>query len=295
MKKSILTSVLGLTLALCSALSIAAGPRVAVMDFDNRSAMGDWRLGRGAADILTTELVKSTKFDIFERDRLNTVMDEQNMSNSHRFDETSAAKIGKLIGVQYVITGSVTEYGESKSNMGASGLFEAGKKGYFAGVDIRVLDVNTGRILMAESGQGTKSSKNVRVLGIGGGESWNEKHATAALRMAVQEVAQKIAKLEFKATASAAPKATGPVIILIADVDGNTITLNQGKSAGLKVGDVLTAKRQGKVIKDPATGKVIRTTYDTVGTIRLKEVDASYSVGTVVSGSGFKNGDRLEN
>lgn len=288
MKKILLAYMLGLMLVLGSGLGFAAGPRVAIMDFDNRSAMGDWRVGRGAADILTTELVKSTDFDIFERDRLFTVLDEQDMSNSHRFDEASAAKIGKLIGVQYVVTGSVTEYGESSSDMGARGLFEAGKKGYFAGVDIRVLDVNTGRILLAESGQGTKSSKNVRVLGIGGGESWNEKHATEALRMAVQEVARKIASGDF----GSAPK--GPVEMLIADVDGKTITINQGKGAGLKVGDILTVKRQGKVIKDPATGAVIRVTYETVGTIKLSEVDTSYSVGTVVSGSGFNNGDKLE-
>jgi hypothetical protein len=82
--------------------------------------------------------------------------------------------------------------------------------------------------------------------------------------------------------------------MLIADVDGKTITINQGKGAGLKVGDILTVKRQGKVIKDPATGAVIRVTYETVGTIKLSEVDASYSVGTVVSGSGFSNGDKLE-
>jgi curli biogenesis system outer membrane secretion channel CsgG len=293
MKNLLSASCLALCALLASSLALAA-PRVAVMDFENRSGIGDWRVGRGAADILTTELVKSTKFEMYERERLNSMLNEQDLGQSGRVDPASAAKIGKLLGVQYMITGAVTEYGESSSNMGAGGLFEAGKKGYFAGVDIRIVDVNTGRILMAESGQGIKSSKNVRVMGIGGGERWNEKHATEAMRLAIKEVADKIGKADFAGGGGSSAAAAGPVDILIADVDGKTITLNQGKGAGLSVGDVLTVKRKGKEIKDPSTGAVLRVTYDTLGTVRLTEVDASYSVGTIASGSGFSAGDKAE-
>jgi len=264
----------------------AGGPRVAVMNFENRAQYGDWRIGQGAADILTTELVKTNKFDMYERSRLNSVMKEQDMSNSGRFDASTAAKIGKLIGVQYVITGAVTEYGESSSGIHGGGYFSAGKKGYYAGVDIRVIDVNTGKILVADTGEGVKTSKNVSVLGFGGGEKFNEKHATEALRNAIKEVSGKIAAADFKGGAAA-----GPVTTLIADVSGSTITLNQGKSAGLSVGDVLTVKRQGKVIKDPATGAVLKVNYDVIGKIKLTEVDSAYSIGTVQSGSGFANGD----
>lgn len=291
MKNLLSASVLALCALVASSFALAA-PRVAVMDFENRSGMGDWRIGRGAADILTTELVKSTKFEMYERERLNSMLNEQDFGQSGRVDPASAAKIGKILGVQYMITGAVTEYGESSSDVGASGLFEAGKKGYFAGVDIRIVDVNTGRILLAESGQGIKSSKNVRVLGIGGGERWNEKHATEAMRLAIKEVADKIGSANLAGGGSAA--AAGPVDILIADVDGKTVTLNQGKSAGLSVGDVLTVKRKGKEIKDPSTGAVIRVTYDTLGTVRITEVDAGYSVGTIASGSGFATGDKVE-
>ncbi len=287
MKKILLASALAVSSLVLSAF-VVASPRVAVMDFDNRAGYGDWRIGRGAADILTTELVKNTKFQMFERDRLNAVLSEQNLGTAGLVDPASAAKVGKLIGVQYIITGSVTEYGESSSGVGASGLFEAGKKGYFAGVDVRLVDVNTGRILLAESGQGFKNSTNVRVMGIGGGERFNEKHATEAMRLAIRDIADKIGKADLAGGPS------GPVEILIADVDGRTITLNQGSGAGLAVGDVLNVKRQGRVIKDPSTGAVIRVTYENVGTIRLTEVAGSYAVGSVASGSGFSSGDKVE-
>ncbi|MFT6220788.1 MAG: curli biogenesis system outer membrane secretion channel CsgG [Candidatus Endobugula sp.] len=275
---------LGLIVCALSASSLA-GPRVAIMDFDNRTQRGDWRIGQGAADILTTELVKATDFDVFERSKLASVLTEQNMANGARFDTATAARIGKLIGVQYIITGAVTEYGQSKSGAGGAG-FNLGKQGYFASVDVRIVDANTGQVLFAETGDGKKSSVNVRVFGIGGGEKWNEKHATASMRLAIKDVAEKLA------TAELSPKQTGPIEILVADVDGNLITFNQGSGAGLASGDVLTVKRQGKVIKDPSTGNVIRIKYTTVGKVKLTAVEAGYSEGKVMSGANIANGDK---
>ncbi len=274
---------------LCSLISLAANasPRIAIMDFENRAQYGDWRIGRGAADILTTELVKNTDYEVFERERLNAVMQEQNLGNGARFDNSTAAKIGKLIGVQYIVTGAVTEYGESRSGGGGGGI-NVGKKGYYASVDVRIVDVNTGRILFAEKGDGKKSSVNVRVMGFGGGERGNQKNATEALRNAITDVAGKLAKADL----STGP--VGPVETLVADVDGSVITLNQGSGAGFASGDVLTVKRQGKVIKDPATGSVIKVKYKTIGKIKLTEVETAYSEGVVVSGTGFMNGDKAE-
>lgn len=274
-------------LALATAQMANAGSRIAIMDFENRAQYGDWRIGQGASDILTTELVKTTDYEIFERDKLASVMREQDLGNGARFDNATAAKIGKLIGVQYIVTGAVTEYGESSSGGGGGGV-NVGKKGYFASVDVRIVDANTGRILFADKGDGKKSSVNVRVMGFGGGERWNEKHASEAMRKAIQDVAKKIASAELKTGP------VGPVEALIADVDGSLITLNQGSGAGLAVGDVLKVKRKGKVIKDPATGNVIKVKYKTVGQIKLTDVEVSYSEGTVVSGTGFQNGDKAE-
>ncbi|MDO3388657.1 CsgG/HfaB family protein [Gilvimarinus sp. SDUM040013] len=267
-----------------------AGPRIAVVDFENKSQHGGWRVGRGAADMLTTELVKGTDYDIFERDRLTSIMEEQNLGSSGRVDPATAAKIGKIIGVQYIVTGSVTEYGQSQAGGGGGGV-HVGKKGYHATVDVRVVDVNSSRILFADTGSGHKSSMNVRVFGFGGGESWNEKSATEAMRGAIGELVTKLDNADF-ATKAAAAKPAGPV--LLADVAGNDIILNAGSGAGLKSGQTLDVKRKGREIKDPATGAVLKVTYKTVGTIKLTNVEASYAEATVASGSDFKVGDIAE-
>ncbi|MCP8900393.1 CsgG/HfaB family protein [Gilvimarinus xylanilyticus] len=268
-----------------------AAPRIAVVDFENKSQHGGWELGRGAADMLTTSLVKGTEFDIYERDQLNAVLDEQDLGQSGRMDVSTAAQIGKLIGVEYIVTGAVTEYGDSRSGGGGGGV-HVGKKGYYATVDIRLVDVNTARIVFADSGSGDKASMNVRVFGFGGGEGWNEKHATEAMRGAIEELTRKLANADLEGGGIGGAANAQPV--LLADVAGNDIILNAGSGAGLVSGDTLTVKRKGREIKDPATGAVLKVTYDTLGTIELTNVEAAYAEAKVVSGSGFKVGDMAE-
>ena len=125
-----------------------------------------------------------------ERDKLAYVMKEQDLGASGRFDPSTAARIGKIIGVEYIITGAVTEYGQSKSGGGGGG-FHFGKKGYHASVDVRMVNATTGEIVFADSGSASNSSIDVEAFGFGGGESFNEKKASAAMRAAIQEVAAK--------------------------------------------------------------------------------------------------------
>jgi curli biogenesis system outer membrane secretion channel CsgG len=267
-----------------------AKDRVAVMDFENKAQYGGWRVGRGASDILTTELAKTGKFSVMERNKLASVMKEQDMGASGRFDPATAARIGKIIGVEYIITGAVTEYGQSASGGGGGGV-RVGKKGYHASVDVRMVDATTGEIVFADSATASKSSMDVRVFGFGGGESFNEKKASAVMRTAIQEIAAKITSKPL--TPSGEPAAAGGPVF-VADVDGKTVTLNKGSNAGLKVGQKVTISRKGKVIKDPQTGKVLKIKYKKIGAIKLTEVEDAYAEGEVVSGAGFQIGDVMK-
>jgi hypothetical protein len=53
----------------------------------------------------------------------------------------------------------------------------------------------------------------------------------------------------------------------------------------------MNIERVTSVIKDPATGQVIRKMTTPVGVIKITDVDAGSAVGVIVSGSGFKIGD----
>jgi curli biogenesis system outer membrane secretion channel CsgG len=292
MDRFIKMSIVMLVAMLALATAGWCNPRVAVMDFENKAQHGDWQLGRGAADILTTELVKMGKFDMFERGQLQSVLKEQDLGASGRVDPSTAVRIGKIIGVNYIITGAVTEYGQSQSGGGGRGV-KVGKVGYQSSVDVRMVDAVTGKIVFADSGSGSESSLSVSVFGIGGGESFNEKHATEAMRDAIKQLAGKIAALDL-AKATATPGEPSADKALIADVDGNVITLNKGKNAGFSTGQTLKVKRKGRVIKDPNTGRVLKVSYKTVGTIKLTNVEKGYAEGSIVDGSGFQVGDMAE-
>lgn len=82
---------------------------------------------------------------------------------------------------------------------------------------------------------------------------------------------------------------------MVADVDGSMVILNVGNSHGVKVGDQLKVLRVKRVVKDPATGKVLREITADVGQIQITEVDEGSSVGTIVSGSDIKISDLVRN
>jgi len=267
-----------------------AKERVAVMDFENKTQYGGWRLGQGASDILTTELVKTGKFNVMERDRLSAIIKEQNLGDSGRMDPSTAARIGKIVGVEYIITGAVTEYGQSSAGGGGGGV-DVGRTGYHSTVDIRMVNATTGEIVFADNASAESSSVNVRVFGIGGGEKFNEKKATETMREAIEKLAAKITSLPMQA-GSGAPVDTGPVVV--ADVYGDIITLNKGSNAGLKKGQSITISRKGRVIKDPNSGEILKVNYNKIGTIQLTEVAESYSQGKIVSGTGFQVGDEKQ-
>jgi curli biogenesis system outer membrane secretion channel CsgG len=84
-------------------------PTVAVMpNFDNGSVMNhaDYdALGKGIADVLITELAANNSIRVVERDRIQQLMDEQNLGASGRVDKATAVQVGKLLGVHHMIFG----------------------------------------------------------------------------------------------------------------------------------------------------------------------------------------------
>lgn len=278
---------IGLSFTMVVVAPVQAKTRIAVMDFDNKTPHGGWNIGQGASDMLATELVKKGDYSVIERDKLASVLKEQDLGASGRIDPHTAVQIGKILGVSYIVTGAVTEYGQSSSGGGGGGV-HVGKKGYHAAVDVRIINATTGEIVFADTAEHSDTSVNVRVFGIGGGESFNEKKATKVLRKSIEKL---VAKMSFEGGGGSGGSGVASVETMIADVDGSVVTLNQGSNAGLKVGQKVKIARKDKEIKDPATGQVIKVKYINVGTVEITAVDSSYSEGKVVSGSGFAIGD----
>jgi curli biogenesis system outer membrane secretion channel CsgG len=165
---------------------------IVVMDFETRVPGHGWRVGKGASDMLITALFKTKKYRVYERERLKSIMKEQKLQMSGAVDMSTAVQIGKLVGAKYIVTGAVTEFGVAKSGASGGGYFSVGKQWYRSTVDVRAVSVKTGEIVFADSGSGALKSRAVKVLGFGGGESYDEKKASESMRMAIDDVMSRI-------------------------------------------------------------------------------------------------------
>lgn len=300
-----------------SAFSADAKKRVALFDFDFGTVQhwwsGNWDIGKGISDLIVTSLVKDGTYSVIERKKLDTILQEQNFSNTDRANPTSAAKIGKVLGLNAIIVGSITKFGlEDKSTKigGIAGRWTGfgggavGKKEGIANVaiDARLVDVNTGEILAVAAGEG-KSSRGGLLLGGGGAggggfgaggidmssSNFQDTILGEATRTAVENVAKQLIAQAGKVEAT---KVT--VEGLVADATGDEVTINVGKGAGVSVGMRLAVERVEREVKDPATGKVLRKVTKQLGEIEITQVEEGSAVGKVVSGSGFKVGDLVK-
>ena len=145
-----------------SAQAQAKRPTVAVMDFEYGTIdnwWGQYDIGKGMADQVVDALVNDGTFRVIERKKLDTVLAEQDFAQSDRADPSAAklAKIGKVLGVKYIIAGSITKF-STESRGGAvrvKGIGLGGKKAKSeVALTARVIDATTGEILISAKGLG---------------------------------------------------------------------------------------------------------------------------------------------
>jgi curli biogenesis system outer membrane secretion channel CsgG len=162
-----------LALVLVPALSSAAGgdkPRIAVLEFKNKADNQWWYHGgaQAAQDVFVTELVKSGKFTVVDRERLDAMMQEKGLQQSGDIDPKTAIKLGKILGLNYLLTGAVTEYGTTDVGGGGGGAF-AGKRKFVAALNARLINASTGEVVWADEASQEEASIKVSVFGVGGG------------------------------------------------------------------------------------------------------------------------------
>ncbi|MGA3213390.1 MAG: CsgG/HfaB family protein [Terriglobales bacterium] len=295
--------------------------RVAVLDFEYGTVQSGTDamfgahvdVGKGMADLLVKRLVQDGTYSVIERKAMDQVLKEQNFSNSDRANPASAAKLGKLLGVDAIIVGSITQFGEEtkKTGVGGSGgnWHGTGIGGFshkntkaIVTADARIVDIDTGEILAVADGKGESQRSGTSLLGggsnWGGGGGGNVDFGSSNFENTILGEAVKAAMDQLSAGVIAdAPKLQTRTVVVegvVAFADPSQVVINVGGKSGLKVGDQLSVERVKQEIKDPTTGAVIRRLTDNVGTIQVSEVDEGSSVCKIVNGSGFKVGDRVK-
>ncbi|MGI9102611.1 MAG: CsgG/HfaB family protein [Terriglobales bacterium] len=331
MTKGRILLVVVLLLSLCAEVFAQAAPaaasapakgrkrRVAILDFDYATVHStvaaifgqDIDVGKGITDLLVTRLVKDGTYSVIERKALDKILAEQNFSNSDRANPMSAAKLGKILGVDAIIVGSITQFGNDTKNTkvggggGGWGGFGVGgfshkKSKAIVQIDARIINIDTAEILGVAESKGESSRESTALLG--GGGNWHGFGAGGVdfgssdfQNTIIGEAVTKSVDLLSTGLIGEASKVEARTIVvegIVAAVDGGQIVLNIGAKTGIKKGDHLSVERVSREIKDPSSGKVIRRLSTQVGTIEVTDVDDISAVANVLTGgNNVKVGD----
>jgi len=269
--------------------------RIAVINFEDRAGYGH-NIGAGVSDMLVTALVESDNYLVIERSELDELLKEQGLGMTGAVTPQSAAQVGKLLGIEIMVTGSVTEFGEKKSEIGG-GLGSIGgfnvdvsTKTARVGVDMRMINVNTGEIVAAKSAVGEDATTGLDNVGVGdidfhNSDTWDNTQLGIASREAINQC------VEFISEGTESVLWQGKII----KASGTTIFMKPGSKGGVAPGMVFSVYRPGEELIDPDTGLSLGSEESKIGEIQYTAdvADGRAGKAMVKSGTGFETGDLI--
>jgi curli biogenesis system outer membrane secretion channel CsgG len=260
--------------------------RIAVAKFDAAGAFmahyGGWDIGGGLAAQLTTALVNSGHFIVVERAELTPVLREQDMAMQKIVSKETAAQVGRVLGAQLLVAGSVTEFDQRAGGGGlriggATGIFGGALSGEsingVVGMDVRVIDTTTGQVVQSHRVEANTSQRGISADIIVqqvtfGGDAFNKTVLGQATRQAIEQAVMFI----IRSTESV--PWTGRVM----EVAGDQVYINAGASTGVKPGDRFTVTAVVRELTDPESGALLGIVEDKRGEIEVVSVQEKFSV-----------------
>lgn len=230
--------------------------KIAIARFSNETRSGQSflvddsgdRLGKQAADILSTRLAETGSFLLFERIDQDEVDAEKLLSGMQE----------EGISVDYLIVGSISEFGRSTESQ--SGIFQRARiQKASSKVNVRLIDVSTGRIIFATEGAGEATSEAKTTFGVGSRAGYDDSLTDQAISAAISQVTSNLVEnMTNKPWKS----------YLLATSDDNYI-MSGGESQGINPGMMLYLYENGQTVKNPQTGASITLPGNQVGAIRV--------------------------
>lgn len=200
---------------------------------------------------LTTQLTKTDEISVVERKKMHQIMEESQLSNQELTDPQHATEVGKLLGAEYMIFGSITIFDPAVTVKELA--YDAGTQkitSMTVGATMRLVNSETGEVEAAADMEARNTSKQTNP----GDSSRNIPQAF------MDDVFTELAdKLSRKVVNTLNP-------IQVAKQNGDTVYLAR---AGLSEGDRYRVVKLGEPIKDPNSGEVIGRTSKDVAIIEV--------------------------
>lgn len=218
--------------------------KIAIARFSNETqsgtsflvdASGD-RIGKQAADILSARLAETGKFLMFERQDLDEVSTEKMLAGLKE----------EGVAVDYLIVGSVSEFG--RSTQSETGIFQRSKtQEAYAKVNVRLIEVSSGRIISATEGAGRATSEAKTTMGVGARAGYDQSLTDKAISAAISELTSRLVE----------NMTNKPWQSFLLSQQNGQIIMSGGKSQGIRPGLRLFVYLIGERIKNPQTGAMI--------------------------------------
>ncbi len=255
---------------------------IGIIAFENKTPSKVLGIGEAATTILRT-LVESSGLDAI-------LLDERELNEQKQLvdlQRSGAVKTGKkradegFDALDYRLSGAITAYSEVEEGVDAV-VFQSKSRVARVTVDYALVDVVSGRSLVAESGAGEYRKKTTGALGLGAKSSFDPNLRDGALRDALAKAMNKmIAKLSSQPF-------RGKVVL----ADPDSVVIRAGTRSHLSEGTELDVYRRGAEIRDPDSGQLLGAKETKIGVVRISEhQNERLSSTTIVSGKGFQSGD----
>lgn len=281
--------ILGLFLTVVLFLSFIPGAlaaekkKIAIADFSNGTSHP--KIGIAVAETLTMELVKNKSYQVIERAKLQNILGEQHLTFSGVVDaSTTSVKLGKIKGIDYLVTGSVIRADRSTSSVGIPILemFGGNRTKTVVAIQVRLVDVSTGEIILAEEAEGNSSSGGVSLASMGSFQEWDSSAYGEATREAVKNFVKKLNEMN-------------PLEGMIVKVDGKKIYIDLGFREGVEKDDKFIIFSEGDFIKHPVTGEILGVDRIERGVITADTVTQSMTICNLEKGrtTTLQPGDKI--
>ncbi|MEM7098426.1 MAG: CsgG/HfaB family protein [Pseudomonadota bacterium] len=262
------------------------GPRhvVAVLPFANRvqNIYGGYEIGEGLSEILITELMRTQRFQLVERELIGNIVQEQELGMTGLTNSNVGPQTGQLSGAQFMIRGAVTEFNDQAGGGGIKLSYskaEAGTKSSkaYVGIDVRLVDNATGQIYASYNAHAEAVSRGLSLAAVVsefgedfkfGASHFNNTPIGKATREAMSDI------VDFIIAESANIPWQGMLIQALP----NEAYVNRGQNTNLKNGDELVVFSPGIPLIDPETGFNLGSVEKRVCTITVTDVHERFSI-----------------
>ena len=224
--------------------------------------------------MLETAIASTNKFELVERSRISDLLSEQALSSGGITQ--GSGQIGGISGVDYLIYGSITKLGAEESNV-KIGNYKSDSITGVMSVDLRVVDVDSGRIKISETVEVESSiSSGINISGesLGGDDA---DPLSSVQRLAADQVAAKISLSIFP--------------IKVIRVKDSQVYLNYGSQVLSKCSwtscdaGYLKIVELGEVFSDPDTGEILGADEEYIGAVEVAEAKSKFTIANILEGN----------